>query len=39
MSSFEKHKQTVMYDEQVWMTKAKDLQSQGRTELGMNSIR
>ena len=33
---FEKNKQTVMYDEQVRTNKAKDLQSQKRTDLGMN---
>ena len=28
-----------MYDERVQTNKAKDLQSQGRTDLGMNSFR
>ena len=31
---FEKNKQTVIYDEQVWTKKAKDYQSQGRTDFG-----
>ena len=35
---FEKNKQTVMYDEQVRTNKAKDYQSQGRTDLGMNFV-
>ena len=34
-----KNKQTVMYDEQVRTNKAKDYQSQGRTDLGMKSVR
>ena len=33
------NKQTVIYDEQVRSNKAKDLQSQGRTDLGMNFVR
>ena len=36
---FEKNKQTAMYDEQVQTKKAKDEQSQGRTNLGTNSIK
>ena len=35
---FEKNKQTVIYDQQVRTSKAKDYQSQGRTDLGMNSV-
>ena len=38
MSSL-KNKQTVMYDEQIQTNKAKDKQSQGRTDLGMNFVR
>ena len=35
---FEKIKKKVLYDEQVRTNKAKDYQSQGRTDLGMNSM-
>ena len=39
-NEFFENKQTViMYDEQVRTNKAKDLQSQERTDLGMNCIR
>ena len=34
---FEKNKPTVIYDEQVRTNKAKDYQSQGRSDLGINS--
>ena len=34
-----KNKQTVMYDERVRANKAMDYQYQGRTDLGMNSVR
>ena len=36
---FEKNKQTLMYDEQVRANKAKDQQSQGQTDLGLNFVR
>ena len=36
---FEKNKQTVMFDEQYRTNKAKDKQSQERTDFGMNSVR
>ena len=36
---FEKNKQTEIYDEQSRTNKAKDLQSQERTDLGMNPVR
>ena len=36
---FKKNKQTVMYDKQVRTNKAKDEQSPGRTDFGMNSVR
>ena len=37
---FEKNKQTKIqvYDEQIRTNKAKDYQSQGQTDLGMNSV-
>ena len=36
---FEKNKQTVISNEQVRTNKAEDQQSQGRTDLGTNSVR
>ena len=38
-SFLKKKRQTVMFDEQVRTNKAKDKQSQERTDLGMNSVR
>ena len=35
---FEKNKQPVMYNEQVQTNKTKGQQSQGRNDLGMNSV-